>query len=294
MESELFGHERGAFTGADKAQAGAFERAHTGTVFLDEMGELPLDLQPKLLRLLENREVSRLGGGAPKKVDVRVVAATNRDLRRMVNAGQFRSDLFFRLSVVEVRLPALRERPEDIPMLVRRFIDELSGPPGSRLDDDGDGRGGAAALRLSPGTLERLKHHPWPGNVRELRNFVLRSVALAEGTLVSAAPSLVELPGGAPPLSGSPLAAASAAAVATPAPPAAGASYEELALAAARQSGHFDLPYKRAKRAFGEPFEKAYLAALLERAGGNLSEAARLADVDRTYLHQLLRKFDLR
>src|SRR5204862_6991301 len=119
MESEIFGHEKGAFTGADRSRGGAFERADGGTLFLDEIGELPLELQPKLLRVLETREVTRLGGSGSKKVDVRVVAATNRDLRTEVNRNTFRGDLFFRLSVVEIRMPALRERHDDIPLRVR-------------------------------------------------------------------------------------------------------------------------------------------------------------------------------
>ncbi len=166
--AELFGHEKGAFTGAVRANAGAFERAGGGTLFLDEVGELSLELQPLLLRALETRTVRRVGGEKYLPVDVRVVAATNRDLDVEVKAGRFRSDLLHRLSVVRVRLPRLAERPEDLPLLVRRILDEL-GPR-------------AVGMSLSPDTLARLRAQPWPGNVRELRNFLERAVTLGAGT----------------------------------------------------------------------------------------------------------------
>jgi DNA-binding NtrC family response regulator len=159
VESELFGHEKGAFTGANEARAGVFERAKGGTVFLDEIGELALELQPRLLRVLERREVQRLGGKAPVKVDVRIVAATHRELEAEVNKGKFRADLFYRLSVLRVQMPALRERLEDVPLLVEHFLTSLKLP-------------GAAAVDKA--TLDRLSAHAWPGNVRELRNAVER------------------------------------------------------------------------------------------------------------------------
>jgi two-component system response regulator GlrR len=166
FESELFGHERGAFTGANQTRAGAFESAQGGTVFLDEIGEIPLDLQPKLLRVLEDRTVQRVGSTKRRKVDVRVIAATNRDLRAEVNAGRFRSDLFYRLAVLRVRLPALRERAEDLPVLVKSLL----------------GRLGASDEQLtrfaSRNFLEWLRYATWPGNVRELRNHLERCLAL--------------------------------------------------------------------------------------------------------------------
>ncbi|MBK9001370.1 MAG: sigma 54-interacting transcriptional regulator [Myxococcales bacterium] len=166
LESQLFGHERGAFTGADQRRVGAFEEASGGTVFLDEIGELPLELQPKLLRVLEKKQITRLGSNQPRPVDVRIVAATNRDLRAMVNSGQFREDLYYRLAVVRVRLPALRERPEDIPGLVRRFVQTF-------------GANAAAVERLTRAEhLSALARSAWPGNVRELKNAVERSVVL--------------------------------------------------------------------------------------------------------------------
>ena len=166
IESELFGHERGAFTGAVASRAGAFERAAGGTVFLDEIGELALDLQPKLLRVLEAREIRRVGGSKYAPADVRVVAATTRDLASEVARGAFREDLYFRLAVVSLRVPPLRSRTEDIPLLVRRL-----------LSAEG------AGLDVPPALLTALRSYDWPGNVRELRNVVERAVhfALAAG-----------------------------------------------------------------------------------------------------------------
>ncbi|MBL8912141.1 MAG: sigma 54-interacting transcriptional regulator [Archangium sp.] len=158
IESELFGHEKGAFTGAVSTREGAFERAHGGTVFLDEIGELPLELQPRLLRALERREVQRVGGSKPITVDVRIIAATHRALEEEVNRGRFRADLFYRLSVLRVDVPALRTRKEDLELLATHF----------------------AGRSIDAVTLERFKQHDWPGNVRELRNAVERWKAGAE------------------------------------------------------------------------------------------------------------------
>ena len=165
IDGELFGHERGAFTGADRARAGAFELASGGTVMLDEIGELALELQPKLLRVLERREVQRLGAAQPTPVDVRVIAATNRDLHAEVNAGRFRADLFYRLAVVEIRLPPLRERLGDLPALVDAFLATSS------LVE----RLGAGPLR-DPEWRGALARNPWRGNVRELRNYLESSL----------------------------------------------------------------------------------------------------------------------
>ena len=172
LESELFGHERGAFTGAVNRRPGRFEIAHRGTLFLDEVGELPLALQPKVLRALQEQTFDRLGGSAPVQVDVRVVAATNRDLRAMMAAGTFREDLFFRLDVFRVRVPALRDRASDIPLLaeaiLRRTAAELNKP----------------VPVLGAAARERLAAYPWPGNVRELENSLERAVILAEGSTI--------------------------------------------------------------------------------------------------------------
>ena len=169
LESELFGHERGAFTGAVSAREGAFEAANGGTIFLDEIGELGTDLQPKLLRVLERREVKRVGGNKVMPIDVRVIAATHRDLRGEVNAKRFRSDLYYRLAVLEIRLPPLRDRADDLPLLVEHLFDHLGARPA-----------GKAALLASPGFFEALGHHGWPGNVRELRNYLERCLALEQ------------------------------------------------------------------------------------------------------------------
>jgi two-component system response regulator GlrR len=168
LESELFGHERGAFTGATERRIGAFEAASGGTIFLDELGELPLSLQPKLLRVLESREIKRVGGTRSIPVDVRLIVATNRDLRAEVNDGRFRSDLYYRVAVVKIALPALRERPEDIPLIVEQLLLAMK-PPAE-----------AAARLRRPATLAALQRAPWPGNVRELRNYVERSIVLLD------------------------------------------------------------------------------------------------------------------
>jgi DNA-binding NtrC family response regulator len=168
LERELFGHEKGAFTGADERAAGVFEAAHGGTVLLDEIGELPLELQPKLLRVLEQRQVRPLGATGHKSVDVRIIAATNRDLRALVNDGLFRSDLYFRLAVLTVRIPPLRNRPEDIPLLSQHMLGEL-----------GASREVAARL-LAPDAMARMQRGAWPGNVRELRNYLERCLVLEQ------------------------------------------------------------------------------------------------------------------
>jgi transcriptional regulator with GAF, ATPase, and Fis domain len=165
LESELFGHERGAFTGAIAARQGAFELADTGTLFLDEIGELPLDVQPKLLRVLETREFRRVGGNRTLKTDVRVVAATKRNLLREVQGGKFREDLYFRLAVVPITVPSLRARREDIPMLVEHILKASGG-----------------GLTVPEETLQGLLAHDWPGNVRELRNVLDRAIYMARAT----------------------------------------------------------------------------------------------------------------
>jgi len=174
LESELFGHEKGAFTGAAERRLGRFELADTGTIFLDEIGDIPPSTQVKLLRVLENRAFFRVGGTQPIKVDVRVVAATNRNLRDAVQLGEFRGDLYYRLSVLNIYLPPLRERREDIPLLLRRFIREFA------RAHDRPFRG------IAPEALERLVAAPWPGNVRQLRNLVESMVVLAPGTEIRA------------------------------------------------------------------------------------------------------------
>jgi DNA-binding NtrC family response regulator len=244
FESELFGHERGAFTGAERARAGAFEEAEGGTLFLDEIGELPLPLQPKLLRVLEAREVRRIGSTQPRKINVRVIAATNRDLREEVNRGTFRQDLYFRLEVMRLRVPPLRERPDDIPVLVEHFR-SLAKP-------------GDAAAPFSDETMRSFVAHPWPGNVRELRNAVERLTVLNDVPFTAPdAPDAGDADGTA-------------------------------------DAADIRVPFKDAKNALTDRFERRYLTAMLESTGGNISEAARRAGIDRVYLLRLMGRHGLR
>jgi transcriptional regulator with GAF, ATPase, and Fis domain len=252
IESELFGHEKGAFTGASATRQGAFELANGGTLFLDELGELSLELQPKLLRVLEQREIRRVGGNRTIKVDIRVVAATKRDLLREVQQGKFREDLFFRLAVVPIRMPSLKERKEDLPLLVRSFLTRIDGGQPRELDES---------------AMSALVAHDWPGNVRELRNVLERGVYLAPGAQPV---KLVSLPGQSMPDG-----------IETSHSPSSSSS-----------GGQFDaaLSYRDNKERWENDFEKRYLTWLMERAQGNISRAAREADMDRKYLHKLLKK----
>ena len=168
IASELFGHEKGAFTGATQRRLGRFELAHGGTIFLDEVGELPMETQVALLRVLQEREFERVGGSASVRVDVRVIAATNRDLQAAIEAGTFRSDLFYRLNVFPIAVPPLRERADDIPLLVEYFIDRYARKAGKTI------------RRVNTRTLDRLRSYPWPGNVRELQNVIERSVIVCD------------------------------------------------------------------------------------------------------------------
>jgi DNA-binding NtrC family response regulator len=172
VESALFGHEKGAFTGAIKRVEGAFERANRGTLLLDEISEMRLDLQAKLLRVLQEQEFERVGGTSPIKVDVRIVATTNRDLAQEADQGTFRQDLYYRLSTIPVRIPPLRERPEDIPVLALRFALRTAAEIGKKIDG------------LSPDALESLQHYPWPGNVRELQHVIERAVILTPDPMI--------------------------------------------------------------------------------------------------------------
>jgi two-component system response regulator AtoC len=174
MESELFGHEKGSFTGADRQRIGRFEMANKGTIFLDEIGDMALTLQAKLLRVLQEREFERVGSSQSIKVDVRVVAATNKDLRAEVEAGRFREDLYHRLAVITIHVPPLRERKDDIPLLVEHFLQK------HRFSD------ASAPARISEEALQRLLQYDWPGNVRELEHTVERAVVLAQGGVITA------------------------------------------------------------------------------------------------------------
>jgi formate hydrogenlyase transcriptional activator len=169
LESELFGHERGAFTGAIAQRVGRFELANHGTMFLDEIGEVPLELQPKLLRVLQEREFERLGSTRTLRTDARLIAATNRNLEELVSEQKFRSDLYYRLNVFPVRVPPLRERPEDIPLLVRHFVQQFSRRISKVIDT------------IPSDTMSTLVKYPWPGNIRELQNVIERAVILTTG-----------------------------------------------------------------------------------------------------------------
>jgi two-component system nitrogen regulation response regulator GlnG len=174
IESELFGHEKGAFTGANSRSAGRFEQAEGGTLFLDEIGDMPMEAQTRLLRVLQQGEYTTVGGRTPIKTDVRIIAATNKDLRQLIQQGLFREDLFFRLNVVPLRLPPLRERIEDVPDLIRHFFAQAE-------------REGLPPKQLDHAALDRLKRHRWPGNVRELENLARRLAALYPQETISAA-----------------------------------------------------------------------------------------------------------
>ena len=174
LESELFGHEKGAFTGAIMRRAGRFEIADKGTLFLDEVGDIPLEVQPKLLRVLQEHEFEKLGSARTQQVDVRIVAATHRDLRQMVEDGEFRSDLFYRLHVFPVKIPPLRDHQEDIPLLVRHYVDRYSRRMNRRIST------------IPSQAMEVITKYSWPGNVRELQNFIERAVILSPGTVLRA------------------------------------------------------------------------------------------------------------
>ena len=235
-DAELFGHMRGAFTGAVSDRAGAFERAAGGTVFLDEIGELPPEVQPKLLRVLEEGTFQRLGSNERKRVDVRVVSATHRDLRRMINEGTFREDLWYRLAVFEIEMPPLRDRGEDVAVIARAMAESFSG-------------GDAQALEIVEQAVLAYEGYPWPGNVRELRMFVRRVLALGH----------TALPGG---------------------------DLEPDSPAAST--------FNEAKARVVERFERVYLARLLEETGGNLSEAARRAEMNRGHLSELVKRYGIK
>ncbi len=249
-EATLFGHERGAFTGAVDKRLSPFEEAAGGTIFLDELGELPLEVQPKLLRALAERRVKSVGGNAYREVDVRVLAATRRDLVRAVNAGTFRSDLYFRVAQVKIEMMALRQRLEDIPVLVRRMLKDL-----------GDE---TAYERVTTTTLERLMRHDWPGNVRELRNAVAVAFALGtEDEEIDVAAHLGALSEG-------------------PAATTAGAGNISVSFRGR--------PFQEAKRDVLARFERDYFAALADDSKGNVSEMARRAGMERAHVRAYLRR----
>ncbi|MBI5516530.1 MAG: sigma 54-interacting transcriptional regulator [Deltaproteobacteria bacterium] len=263
-ESVLFGHERGAFTGASERRVGVFEAAEGGTVFLDEVGEMPLELQPKLLRVLERREVVRVGSTTPRPVQVRVISATWRDLRTMINQGKFREDLYYRLAQARLTIPPLKDRPEDIPLLVYHFL--------QRMPANGQG-----ARAISPEAMAELVRREYAGNVRELKSAVERAAMMAEGAVITTADLAFERM-----LCGERARIAPAPSSGGSTPSMAPGPNEPLT------------PFKEAKRTLIDEFEKDYLQRLLARTGGNLSRAAALAGIERHYLRDLFRKHGLR
>jgi DNA-binding NtrC family response regulator len=249
IESALFGHVRGAYTGAISDRRGAFEEANGGTLFLDEIGELSPETQPALLRALDKHTIRPVGGTTYQNVSVRVVAATNRDLRAEIATKRFREDLYYRLAVVRIAVPPLRDRPDDIPLLVSLFARQFAGNRALQIPDD---------------EVQRLRGHRWPGNVRELRNVVERACALSRGPRLEIHEAMDDQPAGRTP-GAQPL-----------------------------SSIEMNMPFKEAKARVVDDFERRYIEALLDRHRGNLSAAARTAEVDRKHLRELLRKHGLR
>ncbi|MEL6349392.1 MAG: sigma 54-interacting transcriptional regulator, partial [Myxococcota bacterium] len=254
IESELFGHRRGAFTGAVGERPGVFELAHGGTIFIDEIGELPVELQPKLLRVLEQREVRRLGDSRPKPVDVRVVAATNRALRDAVDRGTFREDLYYRLAVVEVHLPPLRDRRGDFPLLIHHMLQSANYNPGVRF--------------VSEAVLSIFQSYHWPGNIRELKNCIVRALPFCDGDQIT----LDALPESLRP----------------------DANAIQGGESVIHADTSADLPFKDAKEQLIEAFERQYLIDLLARHDGNVSRAARAAQMDRKTITRLMKKHQLK
>lgn len=253
IESELFGHVKGAYTNAVTDRTGAFEAADGGTIFLDELGELPPALQPRLLRVLETKRIKRVGANDFRPVDVRVIAATNRALEEEVRQKRFRSDLYFRLAVIRVNLPPLRDRREDIPVLARAFLEK-------HLEQ---GTAGAPQLELTREIIAALTSYDWPGNVRELRNVIDQATSLSsEGLSLALA---LKARG-----------------------PAATVRHASENVSGVLVGGFFGLPYKEARKQALEAFELAYAQHVVGLAGGNITKAAEIAQVHRNVLHRIL------
>lgn len=259
MESELFGHEKGAFTGAVKMRQGVFERANGGTLFLDEIGELSMDLQAKLLRVLQSGEFVRVGGEKNMLTDVRLIAATNKDLKEQVTNGEFREDLYYRLNVVMIQTPALRERLTDVPVLAETFLAEA-------CEEHSLGE-----RNFSEKALGELKEYHWPGNVRELRNLVERVAILSEDPLIDHIEELEDLR------------------KSSPLPTSITRMDEESAV---DPRIHFDLQVMTWE-SFHDCVDREFLQFVLRQAKGNVSEAARLLELERAYLHRLLKKLGI-
>jgi DNA-binding NtrC family response regulator len=268
VESELFGHEKGAFTGAVARREGKFEGADGGTLFLDEIGDMGLETQAKLLRVLQEKQFERIGGNQALKVDVRIIAATNQDLEAMVKSGRFREDLYYRIKVVEIRIPPLRERPEDIPFLVQQFLKEA----GERFS--------TPLKQLSPEAMRAAVEHPWKGNVRALRHDLEQAVILSPGTEISYAD----------------LFGASGEADGASPPPSAGTSTVIAPLATAANVAEAlegGLTFREAKEKFVGDWEREFFVLALLATGGNISRAAELTGMYRQSFQQKMRELGI-
>jgi DNA-binding NtrC family response regulator len=267
IDSELFGHTRGAFTGATSARPGVFVEAEGGTLFLDEIGDMPLPVQARLLRALQEREVRPVGSDTTRPVDVRVIAATNVDLARAVEAGRFRADLYFRLNVVSLRIPPLRDRPEDIPGLISTLVQRHAGGQKPTVEED---------------ALEAMVAYPWPGNVRELENAIQHALTLTKGSAID----LMSLPASLSTTRKMPRIGSGSAQM---------ASIEEPEDSAAPDVGDIssDVSLSEAKKRAAADFERAYLLKLLEQNRGSVSAAARVASIDRTNFRRLLQRHNI-
>ncbi len=255
IESELFGHEKGSFTGATNARQGAFEIADNGTIFLDEIGELSLDLQPKLLRVLETGEIKRVGADRPKRVNVRVVCATHRNLKEMVSQGLFREDLFFRLSVVPVYLPPLRKRKEDISVLIDHFMKMAQ----AEAQD-------SHVTGISDEVKKIFEEFHWPGNIRELKNAIERAFSFSDSDTIDVNHLPDYMKDG---------------------------NVLESSLGSSTVELDASLPFKEAKEKWVENFEKDYLIKILKNNDLNISKAAKEAGIDRKSIQRLLKKYNL-
>ncbi|NPA58088.1 MAG: sigma-54-dependent Fis family transcriptional regulator [Aquificae bacterium] len=243
MEAEFFGYKKGAFTGATEDKKGIFEKADGGTVFLDEIGEIPYDIQAKFLRFLESKEIRRIGDEKVVKVDVRIIAATNRDLQKLVNEGRFRDDLYYRIGGFKIEIPPLRERKEDIPLLVNHFIEKYSKKYGKNI------------LGIKPEALSLLIRYDFPGNVRQLESVISKAVILAEND------SFI--------------------------------GKEHIDQEVQINVREFPLEYGKAKKIYTEKFMKKYLGILLSITNGNISQAAKIAKIERQSLQKLIKKYGI-
>ncbi|MEP7343592.1 MAG: sigma 54-interacting transcriptional regulator, partial [Acidobacteriota bacterium] len=263
IESELFGHEKGAFTGAAGQRKGKFEQAHGGTIFLDEIGDMSLNTQAKLLRVLEERKVERLGSSHSIPVDVRVVSATNRDLSKAVAEEKFRADLYYRLRVVQMDLPPLRDRREDVPLLAESFLQTYAK------------RYGLKCTEISADAMKRLAAYDWPGNVRELRNAIERSVVLADGKSLKADDLPEEINS------------------AKSAPSKSAVTFQRDAQPLADEASTLQIPFLDDFREARREFERAYIERCLVETGGNVTRAAEKVGMHRQSLQQKLKDLGL-